>query len=338
MVVALNDILEGLQINAKCVDAQRHRHLAFYDVKLDLGCRVRKLELYSREIALALQCKTSPIVTAIPEKGIVRLRVAMEAAPLINFDELYKNASVPKGILPFLLGESDNGQILWADMAMHPHMLVAGASGSGKSTLLHTLVANAIKREDVWLYLVDPKQGVEFGLYEEEIANILCTDYSSTIFMLEQVYKEMEQRYSILQRLGLPSIEQRPNIFPKILVIIDEVSDLMMYDSNRINMYRGRFEELLILLAQKSRAAGIYIVLATQRPSVDVITGLIKANFPARLACKVSSGVDSKVILDQNGAESLLGRGDAILNNYNQSYTRFQVAYSSPTDLAKKAA
>lgn len=328
--IKLNQILNGLKINAQCVNFRKHRHMASYDLKLELGSRIRKIELYSREIGLALKSKTNPIITPIPEEGIVRLRVASQQAETIYFQDLFRSAQAPPGILPFLLGEMDTGEQMWMDMALNPHLLVAGGTGSGKSTFLHLLIANALRRNDTWIYLMDPK-GVEFSGYQQRV-NRVSTTYEDAIYILDQIYFEMEKRYRIMRRAGVRSIEENPNIFPKCLIIIDEVSDLMMQDADKSNSRRGTFEKLLVSLAQKARAAGIYIVLATQRPSVDVITGLIKANFPARLACKVSSNTDSKVVLDQSGAESLLGRGDAILNNYNNHYSRFQVAYLDPKD------
>lgn len=336
MITSCNKVLEGLKIKAKCIRAERHRHLAIYDLKLEPGCKVRQIETVSREIALGLRSKTNPIIIPITEFGIVRLTMAYDSAQTLLFNDLYEVAEKPKGILPVLLGETDMGKRLWVDFAMHPHTLIAGGTGSGKSTALHTIIANAVLNKDVLLYLVDPKGGVEFGDYKD-IANLLTVTYDETLYMLEQIYEEMELRYSMLYELRLSSIEANPALFEKILIVIDEVADLMMYDCNKQNPRRGEFERLLIMLAQKSRAAGIYIVLATQRPSVDILKGTIKANFPARLSCRVSSAVDSKVILDKVGAESLLGRGDAILDNNSNDYSRFQVAYTTKADVLRLA-
>jgi S-DNA-T family DNA segregation ATPase FtsK/SpoIIIE len=252
----------------------------------------------------------------------------MEKAETIQFEDLYDPNDTPEGILPFLLGEGDDGQKIWMDMACNPHLLVAGATGSGKSIFLHILIANALKRKDVDLMLVDPKFGVEFGKYsnQAEVAN----NYDDAILFLETLELLMNSRYQRMAKLGVNSIEQRPELFTKKLLIVDEAADLMLLDSSKRNPNRGLFETKICGIAQKARAAGIYLVLATQRPSVDVITGLIKSNFPARLACQVSTAIDSKVILDCVGAEALLGRGDAILNSPQHNYTRFQVAYIKP--------
>jgi S-DNA-T family DNA segregation ATPase FtsK/SpoIIIE len=322
LVDRMNEVLSALHLDAKCVRAELNRHLAFFDVETT---RVRKLELFSREISMKLRSKTEPIIATIPKDGVVRFRFAMSDADIIPFEKLYNSTKAPKGILPFLLGESDEGKPLWVDMADNPHMLVAGSTGSGKSNLLHVLIANALKRNDLDLLLVDPKFGVEFSRYTN--LAMVAKDYKETIVFLESLNEEMEYRYKLMANLGICSIEQDQDIFSKKLVIIDEVADLIVEDNKKDNPDRGRFEDLLCGIAQKARACGIYMVIATQRPSIDVITGLIKANFPARLACKVSTSTDSKVILDRVGAESLLGRGDAIINNSRNSYVRFQVAY-----------
>jgi len=331
-----NQVLRDLQIKATCVNAERHRHLAFYDLRLESGCRVSRIELFSREIALGLRSKTNPIITSIPEEGIVRLRVANEISATLKFDDLYQIDEKPIGIFPCLLGETDAGKKLWVDLAMHPHTLIAGGTGSGKSVALHIIIANAIRNDDVLLYLVDPKNGVEFGVYNK-MANYIATSYEETIYMLKQLCKEMDRRYSVLHELGMSSIEQNPKIFQKIAIVVDEVADLMIFDSSK-QPNKGVFEQLLVTLAQKCRAAGIYIVLATQRPSVDVLKGTIKANFAARIACRVSSAIDSKVILDRPGAESLLGRGDAILSSSMHECVRYQVAYVTPQENCREKA
>lgn len=331
-------ILNQFKIKAKCVGVSTHRHLTFCNLNLDCGVKVRKIESCAREIGLALRSKGTPLVITDSEKGIVSIQFATRNAdtlPFVDLFNLYKN-STPDGILPFLLGEQGNGQPLWIDMAKNPHMLIAGGTGSGKSTLLHTIIANAVFRKDIQLYLSDPKAGVEFSLYDKyDCCNYLAIDYDSTLKMLEFINEEMERRYQALSRFNISSIEQNKEIFPKIMVIIDEVADLILQDQDKNNLNKGRFEHLLCLIAQKSRAAGIFMILATQRPSVDIISGRIKANFPARIACKVSSAVDSKVILDQTGAESLLGRGDAIINSANYNYTRFQVSYIEANDVIR---
>jgi len=330
----LNEVLAGFKIKATCEKVNRRRHLAMYDVRLEPGCRIRQLEIYSREIALALKSKSNPVVQSIPEEGIVRITVAERGSEVLSFRELAEEAQQPEGVLPLLLGELDTGELLWTRMEKNPHMIVAGETGSGKSTLLHTIIANVIDRSDVWLYLVDPKHGLEFGDYETKAYGV-AYDYDAALRMLDEIRLNMELRSRFLNSIGQRNIEDNPSVLPKMLVIIDEIASLMLWDSNKKNPNRGQFEMKLIEIAQKSRAAGIYIVIATQRPSVDVVTGLIKANFPARIACRVSSAVDSKVVLDQTGAEALLGRGDAIISSPEFGFAKFQVAFTTPKENIK---
>ena len=319
----LNQVLEGCKISARCVNANTHRHFAFYDLVLQPGCKISKIRSLLGEIALAMRSNSVPIVKAMSKKGIVRLQITHSAPELIDLDLFYKSATKPGGMLPFLLGETDEGIPLWADMAKNPHLLVAGSSGSGKSVFLHNIIYNAFQFDDLDLYLVDTKL-VEFSQYinYKSVINV-AQSYNDAINVLENLCEIMEDRYEYLKKYKLSSIEEYPKLFNKILFVIDEAADLMLVDKGR------QFEKLLIKLAAKSRAAGIYIVLATQRPSVDVITGLIKANFPARLACKVASRVDSQVIMDMPGAENLCGRGDALFKSASIDTVRLQIAFTS---------
>jgi S-DNA-T family DNA segregation ATPase FtsK/SpoIIIE len=330
----LNNALEGLKLDAICVGVKQHRHFVFYDVKLGDKCRLTKLSNASKDLALKIKSKTDPIIKPLRDQGLVRLQVVSGDPVSLDLDDSYQKAQAPTSMMiPFLFGESDEGQLVWNDMAKNPHMLVAGATGSGKSVFLHNLIANASKLNSVRLFLSDPK-GVEFEPYRHEglrdLVPQITNDHSDTCDMLESLIEEMETRYQALKDAKLSSIEQEPEIFDKIILVIDEVADLMMADGKQ-----KTFENRIIKLAQKSRAAGIYMVLATQRPSIDVLTGLIKANFEARLACKVSSRVDSQVIMDQAGAELLMGRGDAILKNGQYDYVRLQVAYTTSKQVVK---
>ncbi len=327
----LNSIFSGLKLDARCVGYEENKHMAFYDIKLNPGCRVRKIESLAPEIALCLRSHTEPIVKTILDKGIVRLHVTIKDSKILDFHSVYCIDDKPKdAFLPFLLGETDEGKLLWTDMSKNPHMLVAGGTGSGKSVFLHLLISNIQKliqnNDNINLYLSDPKR-VEFDRYQnrKEMFGIesICNSYDETINMLRLIETKMENRYRAMCQMKISKIEEAPESFSKIFVIIDEVSDLMMMDKKH-----KTFEILISRLAQKARAAGIYLVLATQRPSVDVLTGTIKANFPARVSCKVSSKIDSKVILDRSGGEALLGKGDSIIKNSDNDYVRFQAAYS----------
>jgi S-DNA-T family DNA segregation ATPase FtsK/SpoIIIE len=322
----ISNVLGSLDIQAECVDVGHNKNIVFFDLRLFGNAKISKIESFNREIGLGLRSFSIPNISVIPEKGIVRIKIATGPAPLINFNELYNYQQKPKGVMQFLLGESADMGPIWVDMATNPHMLVAGTTGSGKSSLLHVMIANAIKGDDIDLFLSDPKNGVEFGHYSN-VARRIATSYKETLEIVNHLHVQMEKRYLQLRSNNLRSIEQSPGIFNKQLLIIDEVSDLMIYDRDKKNPNRGSFENKLIALAQKSRAAGIYLVVATQRPSVEVITGQIKANFPARIACKVASAVDSRVILDDIGAENLIGKGDAIINSAQYGMVRFQSAF-----------
>jgi S-DNA-T family DNA segregation ATPase FtsK/SpoIIIE len=335
----LNIALADLKIAGTCVGFKQHRHLAFYDVKLDSGvsATVRRIENRTREIALRLKTQTAPIVQVLPRDGVVRLRVALYEAESLPFRDIYNVADAPVDyFLPILMGESDEGKRVWVDLARHPHTLIAGSTGSGKSVFLHTLIANlaslSASGRKIQVYLSDPKR-VEFSSFGSlDMVMSVTHDYRSALDMLEYLNEIMEARYSTLSSLKLTSVERaRPGLFAPIVVIIDEVADLMMQDKRA-----GVFEKMLVRLAQKCRAAGIYLVLATQRPSVDVLTGLIKANFPARISFKVGQRVDSQVILDSPGAEALLGRGDAILQSPVIDRVRFQAPYSEAMEIVEE--
>lgn len=324
----MNSILDKFKIEAECINASTNRHFAFYDLELFPGCKINKISRYSGELALAMRANSPIIIKPIPNQGIVRLQTTHKLPDTLQFGELFhKYYSQYPREFSLLIGESDEGAPVWWTLPKDPHLLIAGSTGSGKSTLLHSIIYNARMFNNVRLYLIDTKR-VEFNIYSSIAGRIFCGfDYNSAVNLLERTYGEMENRYNIMAELGISSIDECRWPMERLIVIIDEVSDLMLNDKEKY------IENLLAKLAQKSRAAGIYIVLATQRPSVNVLTGLIKANFQSRIACRVSSKIDSRIILDRQGAENLIGRGDAIINNSQYSYTRFQVAFVSKQDI-----
>jgi DNA segregation ATPase FtsK/SpoIIIE, S-DNA-T family len=338
MQEAMNNVLSALRINGKCVRAESHRHLAFYDVAVEASS-LRRLERSAKEIAISLRSKTIPIMKLVPELGVVRMQMALtDAKPVPLMSLMYGEKFPSEMVFPFLIGEDDNGKKFWMDMNHNPHLLVSGSTGSGKSILLHTLIANAlfihaVRFRNVWMYLSDPKR-VEFGDYSHKslngIVHGISTTYEETVAHLKYLYKLMEKRYSTMRTLKMRSVEEDPQKFTLTLCIIDEVADLMMQDKKE-----GKLQDLLIKVAQKGRAAGIFLVLSTQRPSVDIITGTIKANFPGRIACKTASRKDSEVVLDRPGAETLLGRGDAVIQNMKHDSVRLQVAFATPEDTIK---
>ena len=319
-IQTLNRVLRGCKLDAECVHSHHHRHFAFYDLVLQPGCRISRIKHFINEIALAMRAETAPIVKSIPSKGLVRLQITRSAPEMIRFQDLIASNPAPEGGLPFLFSETDERQALWVDMNQNPHLLVAGSTGSGKSVFLHNLIYNALRREDIELFLVDTKL-VEFHQYanEPQVHNV-ASNYLEALNVLETLCQVMEKRYQLWRQYNFTNLEQCPELFNKILLVIDEAADVLLADQGRM------FEKTLIKLAAKSRAAGIHIVLATQRPSADIITGLIKTNFPARLACKVASRMDSQIVLDCPGAENLGGRGDALFKNMAHDLTRLQIA------------
>lgn len=319
----LNTILGSFKVNAKCVYSKKIRNVSLYDLHLEPGTRVRDIQKFSDEISLAMKAKARPIVRVMPELGVVRLEVIDDSPHKISFFDEIEMLEAPKDGIPMYLGSSVNGDDMWVDMAKNPHLLIAGTTGSGKSTLLQVIMANALRLRNVKVCIVDSKN-VEFKDYDKFDNVNIATDYKSASNLLSVLIDEMECRYKLMNANRYDKSE-----FPNILFMIDEFADIIMQDDSKA------FYANLCRLAQKSRAAGIYCVLATQRPSVDVLRGSIKANFPARISCQVASGVDSKVILDTGGADLLAGLGDAIIKNYNNNYQRFQVAYTNAEEVCE---
>ena len=316
-----NKILHAFNIQASCVNSQVVDNYFFYDLKLDPHAKVKDIHRYGDEISLALKTPCRPSIKVLHERGVVRLEfVSPREKPLMLMD-YFTNQDVPEGGLPCLLGQTVDGKRMWMDLSQNPHMIVAGTTGSGKSTLLHNLIANLYNYSDCVLCLVDPKK-IEFSPYEGHLHNSkVFYTYDETVALLDSLLELMEQRYSLM-REGL-----LPENLPYVVVIIDEFADLIMQDKE------DQFFNKLCRLAQKSRAAHICLVLGTQRPSVNIINGAIKANFPARIACRVASHVDSKVILDVTGAENLLGKGDALVRDNFRFLERFQVAYITASEV-----
>lgn len=322
-VSQFNKILDSYKIKAVCVSYSAFDNYTFYDVELLPGGKVRDLQKFGDEIALYLKMSGAPTVKVLHDKGLVRVEFVSSRKKTVNLFDYFTNNNIPKGGLVCLLGQSTSGERVWMDLSKNPHMIVSGTTGSGKSSLLHNIVANLLNYTDAFIFLVDPKN-MEFSKYDCSVSRISVSyTYSSAVKLIDNLISIMETRYSHM-RNGV-SIKKLPHL----VVIIDEFADLIMQDENK-ELYTK-----LAKLSQKCRAAKISIILSTQRPSADVINGVIKANFPARIACKVSSHIDSKVILDKPGAENLLGKGDALLRDNLRFMDRFQVAYTTPEEVVK---
>jgi DNA segregation ATPase FtsK/SpoIIIE, S-DNA-T family len=321
----LNDILKSFNIKANCVNYKKTDNYFYYDVTLQPHVRVRDIQKFGDEISMALKTPGKPNIKVIHEEGVVRLEfVTKRSSTLKLFDYFTIDDEVPDGDLICLLGQDISGERVWMDLAKNPHMIVAGTTGSGKSTLVHNIIANILNYNNAYLFLIDPK-GIEFSEYEKHPINNIQVGYTyaDTIKALNNLLTAMEYRYELL-RQGIS-----PEKIPYAVLIIDEFADLIMQDKDE------QFYTKLCQLAQKCRAARISIILATQRPSVNVIDGTIKANFPARIACRVASHIDSRVILDAVGAENLFGQGDALLRDNVRFLDRFQVAYTDAKEVCE---
>ena len=301
-----------------------------YEFKPEAGVKYNRITNLVDDLCLALEAE-SILIERIPGKSTVGIEVPNPHRETIVLREILESESfcAPRSPLTVALGKEINGRIRVADLASMPHLLIAGSTGSGKSVTINSLLISILYKatpEDVKLILVDPKR-LELGLYEgiPHLVTPIITDPKVAANALRNGVKEMERRLKLLAEKGVRNIEQYNKLFdkpeslslfepadehqrlPYIVIFIDELADLMMVDSNSV-------EYSITRLAQMARAVGIHLVLATQRPSVDVITGLIKANFPARISFRVATKVDSRTILDTNGAEALLGKGDMLFS------------------------
>ena len=321
----LEKVLASFGVTAKVVEVHIGPTVAQYELEIASGTRVNKITTLSREIALALSKKDVRIEAPIPGKSTVGVEFANEKPTSVSFYEIMASKTMmqnqdKKLMVP--LGKSIMGDIGVCEINKMPHMLIAGTTGSGKSVCVNGIICSILMRakpDEVKLAMVDPKV-VELSVYNG-IPHLMCpvvSDPKQAAILLQKMVAEMEKRYHQFSDTGTKKIEgyneyvEKYNIkhpdepmdkMPFIVVIIDELSDLMMVAAKEV-------EDSILRITQKARAAGIHLIVATQRPSTEVITGLIKANIPSRIAFAVGSGIDSRTILDQVGAEKLLGKGD----------------------------
>jgi S-DNA-T family DNA segregation ATPase FtsK/SpoIIIE len=337
---ALVQALAHFGIDANVVGEIAGPRVTRYELKLAPGTKMSKVSALKDDLSYALATTEIRILAPIPGKQAVGVEVPNLSPNLVTLGDVFDD--VPGGASPLSvwLGKDISGNAVWTDLARMPHLLIAGTTGSGKSGCVNTMLTSILLRstpDDVRFILIDPKR-IELSYYER-IPHLLTPVVSSpkeASAVLTNVVAEMERRYerlSIVRARNLPEANRafrsrgEPTL-PYLLVVIDELADLMMVSPQAV-------EDAVIRLAQKSRAVGIHLVLATQRPSVDVITGMIKANVPSRIAFAVSSQTDSRVILDQAGAESLLGQGDMLFKPLGTSrLQRLQGAYVSEEEIA----
>ena len=337
---ALVQTLANFGIEASLVGRISGPRVTRYELQLAPGTKVSKVAALKDDLSYALATTEIRILAPIPGKQAVGVEVPNLSPNYVALADIFDDLPQTASPLSVWLGKDISGNAVWTDLARMPHILIAGTTGSGKSGCINNILTSILLRatpDEVRMILVDPKR-IELGFYES-IPHLLTPVVSSpkqAAAALANVVTEMERRYeklSLLRARGLPEANRalrsrgEPSL-PYLLVVIDELADLMMISPQDV-------EDAVIRLAQKSRAVGIHLVLATQRPSVDVITGMIKANVPSRIAFAVSSQTDSRVILDASGAESLLGQGDMLFKPLGTSrLQRLQGAYVSEEEIA----
>jgi DNA segregation ATPase FtsK/SpoIIIE, S-DNA-T family len=337
MGVKLMEALRTFRVEGELVGRTTGPVVTQFEVEPAAGVKVRQIANLSNDLALAMRAQSIRIVAPIPGRGAVGVEVPNPVPEIVGFREILesKDFQQARAALPIALGKDLEGKPVIADLAKMPHLLIAGATGSGKSVCVNTLITSLVYRhtpKTLRFLMVDPKM-VELSVYNQlpHLRHKVITDNRDAAAVLKWAVLEMQERYELLAANGCRNIQDfnrkaqdglplsmpkradiafedltwRGGVLPYIVVVIDELADLMM-------TVQGEVETPLAMLAQKARAVGVHLILATQRPSVNVITGLIKANFPSRIAFRVASQVDSRTILDGIGAESLLGSGDML--------------------------
>ncbi|MFH1622120.1 MAG: DNA translocase FtsK [Candidatus Omnitrophota bacterium] len=310
----LADTLLDFGINVRVSNVERGPVITRYELEPAPGVKIQKIVTLSDDISLALKATSVRIVAPIPGKSAVGVEVPNIKSSIVYLQEVLGTDEFRKqeSKLTLALGKDIAGQPVVADLGEMPHLLIAGTTGSGKTVCVNSIIMSMLFNatpSEIKFLMVDPKM-VELAPFNG-LPHLLCpvvTEAKKVSSALNWVVKEMEERYQLLAKEGVRNIEyynQKNQRLPYIVVIVDELADLMAVAQNQI-------EDAITRLAQLSRAVGIHLILATQRPSVDVITGVIKANFPARISFKVASKVDSRTVLDMNGADKLLGRGDML--------------------------
>ncbi len=341
IATSLVEALGHFGVQAKVIGNVAGPHITRYELRLAPGTKVAKVAQLKDDLAYALAATDIRILAPIPGKQAVGVEVPNARRRIVRLGDVFQEPPKDWSPLTVWLGKDVAGKAIGADLAKMPHLLVAGTTGAGKSGAINAMLSSVLLRatpHEVRLVLVDPKQ-VELNHYESipHLLTPVITSPRMAANALQNLVKEMEQRYGIMSlartrsliELNRARAKRQEAPLPYILCVIDELADLMMVAPADV-------EDSIIRLAQKARAVGIHLVLATQSPRVDVITGMIKANVPSRIAFSVSSQTDSRVILDQNGAESLLGQGDMLFSPVGTSrLQRIQGAYIDEAQIAR---
>jgi S-DNA-T family DNA segregation ATPase FtsK/SpoIIIE len=347
---------KDFNIEAKVLRVNRGPAVTRYEVEPGPGVKVSKFVNLSDDLALVLRATRVRVVAPVPGAGVVGIEIPNEKVMQVGLREVLESQEFrnSKAKLPLPLGKDISGAPVVADLASMPHLLVAGTTGAGKSVFINTVIASMLFRmtpNELRFIMVDPKR-VELSLYDgiPHLMAPVVTDSTKAPSYLKWALREVDKRYKKLADVGVRNIDsynsymdKNPEVIgkpaaednlihakmPYIMIIIDELADLMMVSSSEV-------EASITRLAQIARAAGIHMIVATQRPSVDVVTGLIKANLPCRLSFRLASKVDSRTILDMNGAENLLGKGDMLFMDVNTAKPiRIQGCYVSETEIEK---
>ncbi|QHO66939.1 FtsK/SpoIIIE family DNA translocase [Pediococcus pentosaceus] len=342
----LQDTLNSFGVDASVESVKMGPSVTEYEIHPAIGVKVSKIVGLADDLALALAAKDIRIEAPIPGKSLIGIEVPNRTISTVSFRDIIESQPAhPEDPLKVPVGRDVSGNLVEANLVKMQHLLIAGATGSGKSVMINVIITGILmnaRPDEVKLILIDPKK-VELGIYNDipHLLTPVVTDARKAAKALHKVVAEMQHRYDLFAELNQRNIKSyndfieeqnaadgmnRPKM-PYIVVVVDELSDLMMVASNEV-------EDAIIRLAQLARAAGIHMIIATQRPSVNVVTGLIKANVPSRIAFAVASGIDSRTIIDANGAEKLLGRGDMLFFPMGQNKPeRVQGAFVSDHDV-----
>ncbi|WP_185877667.1 DNA translocase FtsK 4TM domain-containing protein [Blattabacterium cuenoti] len=352
----INEIFDYYQIKILKINATVGPSITLYEIIPHIGVRVSKIKNLEKEIALNLSAKSIRMIIPIPGKGSIGIEIPNHKRYFIHMNEiLFSKESKEKSFnkeLPILLGKTIFNEVFIVDLTEMPHLLIAGSTGQGKSVELNVIIIFLLHRknpDDIKFILIDPKK-VELSIYKKIsncyfatipncVENGIITNLQEVHNILNSLCKEMDKRYSILEKYQVRNIKEynekkckysKKLHLPYIILIIDEFADLCLSS----NYKKKSIEKYIIRLAQLARAVGIHLIIATQRPSVDVINGLIKSNFSSRIAFKVSSKIDSRTILDCSGAEKLIGNGDLLFYNKNETI-RLQCPFIDLSDIKK---
>ncbi len=348
--------LESFGISGDIIEVHEGPTLAMYEMQLKAGVKLSKIASLTDDLAMALGAPSIRILAPIPGKTTIGIEIPNQKKRVVNLSELMKKVSANKDEnLPIPMGMNVNNETIIHDLTKMPHMLVSGTTGSGKSVYINTLISSLIftkSPKELRFLMIDPKM-IELSPYNgiPHLLKPVVTDVNEAKNVLQWAEKEMDRRYQLLAEVGSKDItsfnkfissekkssfvkKKKPSMdfewapLPYLVIIIDELADLMMTQGKEV-------ETPITRIAQKARACGIHMVIATQRPSSDIITGLIKTNFPTRVACKVSSSIDSRTILDSSGAEKLFGHGDMLFLPNGKTIQRLQSAFISEDEVKK---